>query len=143
MVAAALALVGVLLSVYLTLHRLGMIGPIACGSGQACDTVQLGPYGALFGIPVAGYGVAGYLAILVAALVGLQDRFLVHPGPTRAIVLLSGAGVAFTIYLTYLELFVIHAVCTWCVGSAVVIASIFVAGVIGLKSARGERRQGD
>ena len=57
--------------------------------------------------------------------------------------MISGVGVAFTIYLTYLELFVIHAVCTWCLASAGIIAGIFVASIIGVRSVRGEERQGD
>jgi uncharacterized membrane protein len=46
---------------------------------------------------------------------------------------LSGAGVAFAIYLTYLELFVIHAICRWCVGSAVIITGIFICSLLGLR----------
>lgn len=132
MVAATLSLIGLLLSIYLTLHQLGIVGPIACASGASCDRVQLGPYGALFGVPVAAYGVAGYLALLVVALAGLQERWLARPGPTRLLVALSGLGVAFTIYLKFLELFVIRAICAWCVGSAVLIAAIFAASMLGL-----------
>jgi len=140
MVAATLALIGLLLSIYLTLHRLGVVGPIACGGSGSCDLVQLGPYGALFSIPVAAYGAAGYLALLVVALVGLQEPWAGRREPTGWLAVISGLGVAFTIYLTYLELFVIHAMCAWCLASAGIIAGIFGASVIG---ARGEKRQGD
>jgi len=83
MVAATLSLIGLLLSIYLTLHRLGVVGPIACGGSGSCDQVQLGPYGALFSIPVAAYGAAGYLALLVVALVGLQEPWAGRRAPTR------------------------------------------------------------
>lgn len=134
MVVAVLALVGLLLSLYLTLHRLGVIGPIACAGSAACDVVQLGPYGALLGVPVAAYGVAAYLGILGTALAGLQERWLAHPGPTRLVALLSGAGVAFTLYLMYLELFVIRALCAWCLASAVLIAAILGVSLVGMRS---------
>ena len=140
MVAATLSLIGLLLSIYLTLHRLGVVGPIACGGSASCDRVQLGPYGALFSIPVAAYGAAGYFALLAVALVGLQEPWTGHRAPTRWLAAISGLGVAFTIYLTYLELFVIHAVCAWCLASAGIIAGIFVASMIGVRS---EKRQGD
>lgn len=140
MAAATLSLIGLLLSIYLTLHRLGVVGPIACGGSDSCDQVQLGPYGALFSIPVAAYGAAGYLALLVVALVGLQEPWAGRRAPTLWLAAISGLGVAFTIYLTTVELFVIHAVCTWCLASAGIIAGIFVASMIGVRS---ERRQGD
>lgn len=143
MVIAALSLIGLLLSVYLTLHRLGLVGPIACGTGGSCDRVQLGPFGALLGLPVAAYGVGGYLVLLGVSLAGLQERWLDHPGPARLLAAVSLLGVAFTIYLTYLELFVIRAICWWCVGSAVIIVGIFVASLIGMRSVRSEERQGD
>jgi uncharacterized membrane protein len=47
--------------------------------------------------------------------------------------MISGLGVAFTIYLTYLEVYEIHALCRWCMGSAVVITAIFVASLVGLR----------
>ena len=140
MAAAALSLIGLLLSIYLTLHRLGVVGPIACGGSASCDRVQLGPYGALFSIPVAAYGAAGYLALLVVALVGLQEPWAGRRAPTLWLAVISGLGVAFTIYLTYLELFVIHAVCSWCLASAGIIAGIFGASMVGV---RGEKRQRD
>jgi len=133
MVAATLSLIGLLLSIYLALHRLGLVGPLACGGSSSCDEVQLGPYGALFSIPVAAYGAAGYLALLVVALVGLQESWAGLRGPTLWLAVISGLGVAFTIYLTYLELFVIHALCRWCVASAAIIVAIFAASLAGLR----------
>ena len=47
--------------------------------------------------------------------------------------MLAGGGVLFTIYLTYLELFVIHAICRWCVGSAVIIVGLFALGLLELR----------
>lgn len=139
MVAAALGLVGLLMSLYLWLWKIGALGPLACGDG-ACETVQLSPYAYLFGIPVAFLGVVGYLAILVVALAGLQPRFAAARWPTDALLVLAAGGVAFSAYLTYLEAAVIHAWCRWCIGSAAVITVIFGAVLAGSLALRKTRR---
>lgn len=130
MVSAALALVGLLISLYLWLWKIGALGLLACGDG-ACEQVQLSPYAQIAGVPVALFGVAGYLAILGVSLAGLQEPFLGRRWPTHAIIVLAGLGVAFTAYLTYLEAAVIRAWCRWCIVSAVVIVVIFGAAVAG------------
>lgn len=136
MAAAVLALAGLLLSVYLMLHQLGVGGSLACGGSGSCERVQASPYAWLFGLPVSAYGVGGYAAILGTALAGLQPRWITSRTPTRLLVLLSAGGVAFTVYLKWLELFRIHAVCRWCVGSAVIITATLVVSVAGVRSER-------
>jgi uncharacterized membrane protein len=129
---ALLALVGLFVAIYLWLHALGFGGPIKCGTG-GCDTVQASPWAVLFGIPVAFYGVVGYLAILVVALIALRPAALPEPKWNLFLVGLSTVGVLFTTYLTYLELFVIHAICRWCVGSAIIITAIWVVSLLALR----------
>jgi len=136
MLVAALSLVGVLVSAYLWLFKLGVVASIACGGSGSCERVANSPWAVLFGIPVAAYGVGGYLLMLVVALVGLGERWLPRPEPTRLLVLLSGVAVAFAVYLTYLELFVIHAICRWCVVSAVLVTLIFAASLVGARGFR-------
>jgi uncharacterized membrane protein len=135
-VIAVLALLGTMLSAYLTMHHYGLTGPLACGGSQSCDAVQASRWSVFMGVPVAAYGVGGYLTIFVVALAGLQGRWAESAGPTKLIAALSGVGVAFTAYLTWLELFKIHAVCRWCVASAVIILLIFVAALVSLPSLR-------
>jgi len=135
MAVALLALLGLLLSVYLALHQMGLLGNLACGVGGGCEKVQASRWAFIAGIPVAAFGVGGYLAILVAALAGLQERWLDSATPARWLVLLSGAGVLFTAYLMGLEAFVIHAWCRWCLGSAAVIALIFVLSLFDRRAA--------
>ena len=132
---ALLALVGLFVALYLWLHALGFGGggPLKCGTG-GCDTVQASPYAVLFGVPVAFYGVVGYLAILVAALVALRPAALLEPKWNVLLVGLATVGVLFTAYLTYIELFVIHAICRWCVGSAVIITAIWIVALVSLRS---------
>jgi uncharacterized membrane protein len=130
---ALLALVGFFIAMYLWLHALGYGGPLKCGTG-ACETVQSSPQAVQLGIPVALYGVAGYLALFIVALIALRPAALADRKWTLLLVGLSTAGVVFTAYLTYLELFVIHAICRWCVGSAVVIMVIWIVSLLSLRS---------
>ena len=133
-VAALLALVGLMLAIYLTMYHYGLVGSLACGGSGECEKVQGSRYADFLGLPVALYGVAGYLALLIVALAGLQGRGADSPTPSRLLALLSGIGVLFTLYLTYLELFVIHAICKWCVGSAVIIVLIFAVSFPSLRT---------
>lgn len=122
---AVLALVGWFVALYLALHALGIGGELKCGTG-GCDTVQTSRWAVLFGIPVAFYGVAGYTAILAVTLAGLQPAWLPRRGPSLLVAALATGGVLFSGWLTYLELFVIHAICRWCVASAVIMTLIWI-----------------
>jgi uncharacterized membrane protein len=127
MAAALLSLAGFFVSLYLYLYKIGKIGTLACGSG-ACETVQMSPFSRFLGLEVALYGVIGYLVLLVLSLETVRQ-----PADRRRLTLLlgfAGAGVAFSVYLTYLELFVIRAICRWCVGSAVIITLLFLAALL-------------
>jgi len=139
MVAATLSLLGLLLSLYLWLWKLGVLGAIACGTGS-CEFVQTSSYSDFLGVPVPLIGVGGYLSLLVVSLMGVQPRWAGHPGPTRLLAGLAGAGVAFSAYLTYIEAAVLNAWCRWCVGSAVIISAIFVTALVGLGGKREEGR---
>jgi len=134
MAIAVLALVGLLASVYLLLYKMGIVGSLVCGGSGACERVQDSPYAQFLGIPVAVYGVGGFAALLLVALAGLGERWGTHPGPSRLAAGLSGIGVLFAMYLTYLEVAVIHDICKWCVAIAVIITCIFVAAVLGVRA---------
>lgn len=125
--AALLSLVGLFVSAYLYLYKIGRIGTLACGSG-GCETVQLSPWSRVLGVEVSLIGVVGYALLLVVALVALQSDS--SPGPMRLFAALAAGGVLFTAYLTSLELFVIHAICRWCVGSAVIIVSLLIVALL-------------
>ena len=126
MAAAALALVGLMVSTYLLLYKLGVLGTIKCVGSGGCERVNTSRWSALLGVPVAAYGVAGYLALLVIALYGLREDQIPSPRATRWLAALAALGVLFSLYLLALELFVIHAVCLWCSVSGIVILAIFV-----------------
>ena len=128
MVLAVLALFGVLISIYMLLYHVGMIGSIVCGTG-GCETVQNSPWSSFLGIPVPLIGLLGYAALLATALLGLQPRMLADR--RVALILLAGALIAFAFsaYLTWLEAFVIHAWCRWCIASAVLTLLLVLAAL--------------
>jgi uncharacterized membrane protein len=129
MSAALLSLTGLFIAAYLYLYKIGKIGDLACGSG-GCETVQWSPWSRFAGVDVSLLGVMGYAALLGLSLAALQPRLVGRLWPAALLALLAGIGVLFTIYLTYLELFVIHAICRWCVASAVVILAIFIVALL-------------
>jgi uncharacterized membrane protein len=121
-----LALLGLGAAIYLTYveitHARALCGPVG-----DCNAVQSSPYAKLFGvIPIGLVGAAGYIAILLAWLWRRYrgDALARNAGP----IMFAGAlfGTLFSIYLTYLELFVIHAVCIWCLSSAVIITALML-----------------
>ena len=124
MLMALIALIGVFVSLYLTLYKLGYIGTLACGTG-GCETVQLSKWGDFLGVPVAGWGVVYYVAVLGLAIASVQERFAGSRRLTTGLLIVTGWGLLFTLWLTYLELFVIHAICRWCVGSAAMTILLF------------------
>ncbi len=128
MVIAVLSLVGVFVAIYLFAHSLGLTGPIVCGVGD-CATVQASQYAWVGPIPVSGIGLAGYVALLVLAMVGLQPKGIRSPWVARLLALGAAFGVAFSGYLTYLEAAVINAWCQWCVISAILMTVIFLASL--------------
>jgi uncharacterized membrane protein len=125
MLAALVALAGLFVAGYLTLYKLGVIGTLSCSIGS-CETVQLSRWATLLGLPVAAWGLGYYAVVFAATLAGVQDRFANSRGLSLALMLLTGCGLIFSLWLTYLELFVIKAICQWCVVSAVVAAVLFV-----------------
>ena len=129
MSAALLSLAGLFISGYLYLYKIGRIGTLACGTG-GCETVQLSSWSRFSGLEVSLIGVVGYAGLLLLGLVSLQPIFSRQRWPSTLFALLAGVGVGFSAYLTYLELFVIHTICRWCVASALIIAAIFLLALL-------------
>lgn len=131
-ISLALALGGIAVSAYLTLvhYRDDLL---VCAVG-GCHTVQKSPYAELYGVPVAILGLG-----MFAAIAGLDLLRHARPAWAESITLvtfgLALTGTVFTIYLTYLELFVIHAICQWCVLTAVLTwALLLVEGTLAWRS---------
>ncbi len=135
MAVALLSLVGFFVAFYMLAYALGWTGPVVCGLGE-CEKVQASPYSKIGPIPVAGFGVVGYGALVVLALLGLRSgwerRRLISLGLWGG----SAVGVGFSAYLTYLEAFVIRAWCQWCVVSAILMLLVFLASLPELRRMR-------
>jgi uncharacterized membrane protein len=109
--AATVALMGLGIAIYLTIvHYTG--GAPVCAIAHGCETVQKSRYAEVAGIPVALLGALGYLAILATLTRNSEAA-------RTATAFLAIAGLGFSAYLTYVEVFELHAICIWCVGSAI------------------------
>jgi uncharacterized membrane protein len=123
LLAAALALAGLAIAIYLTIVHYDHSSPVCVGGGGGCEKVQTSDYAEFAGAPVALIGAIGYAAILISlALPAEPSRFLGA--------LLGFVGFGFSMYLTFLELFVIDAICQWCVASAVVMTLLATTTVV-------------
>jgi uncharacterized membrane protein len=118
-VTAALALAGVAVAGYLTWVHYAGLQPVCVGGSDACERVQTSEYAALFGVPVALLGLCGYLALL--ASLALPDEL----GRLVA-AFVSITGAAFSLYLTWVELAELHALCQWCVASALLMIALAI-----------------
>jgi uncharacterized membrane protein len=128
-VLVAAAVVGMIASGYLSFtHATG--GLPACGPVQGCDTVALSPYSEILGVPVAYLGFAFSVVLfgLIVAWLRLADRRVLYAAYGLGLL-----GVVFVAYLTYLELFVIHAICIWCVIFAASVVTTWAALAVSLR----------
>jgi uncharacterized membrane protein len=129
-----LSCLGIAISGYLVTKRFTG-GNLACTRWADCDVVNNSVYSQLFGVPVSAIGLVGYLALLGLAIAAIRTH-----GPRRRQILLASAvmslgGVGFSAYLTYLEIYVIEALCSWCVASAIVITLLAIQHLVSLRSA--------
>jgi uncharacterized membrane protein len=132
MAMTALAAIGLLVAGYLAWTKLSGQAP-ACGPVQGCDTVEASSYSEVLGIPVAVYGIA--FSIVLTGLAAAWWR----RGSRRALLAAYGLGLTGCLVvagLTYLELFVIHAICVYCVAYAVTVVVGFVIASIALRDSQ-------
>jgi uncharacterized membrane protein len=118
-----LALIGAGIAGYLTWVHYGHLKIVCLAGGGGCEKVQSSTYAELAGVPVAVLGLVGYAAIL-ASLALPEEQGAV------AAAFISLVGFGFSAYLTWAELFRIHAICQWCVASACVMTALTVVSVV-------------
>jgi uncharacterized membrane protein len=119
-IATFLATFGIGVAAYIAIAESGGGSPVCVAGGEGCQTVAESAYSELLGINVAVLGIVGYVLLLLAAL-------LRGDGARMGGFALALIGFGFSLYLTYLELFTIEAICQWCVASAVLMTLLFVA----------------
>lgn len=137
MAVALLALLGLLDAAYLALERITG-GPIVCPVGGGCETVQSSPYALLFGIPVAFIGVVGYAALLVVALLALQEMNLGSVSLDAVLLALASIALLAGVYFMYLQIAVIGAICFWCAMAALLDLLIWLAALVNWRLVRQE-----
>jgi uncharacterized membrane protein len=131
LVAWVLTLTGLGVAGYLTYVHYEGIAPV-CTSG-GCERVQASSYAEIGGIPVALLGLAGWVMIGISLWInGDVGRVLTF---TLALI-----GFGFSIYLTYLEISVIDAICQWCLANAILMSGVFVASIVRLTRLEGPDR---
>lgn len=99
-----------------------------CTRTGGCESVNSSPYSTVVGIPIALIGMGAYIVIGFLAFASTREWPIREMAPL-AIFGLSLVGVLYSVYLTYLELFVIHAICPWCVASAVLMTALWVVSL--------------
>jgi uncharacterized membrane protein len=134
--ATFLSVAGLLISLYLTWAYLIDVSPI-CGASGGCSTVQHSSFAWIAGVPVPLLGAVAYsgliaLGILALRWQGRRDLFI--------LALFGGSlvGMLFSGYLTYLEFFVINALCKWCIASALVTVAVFVLATLAYRQHQAE-----
>ncbi len=120
-----LALLGIGISGYLTYTKLSNTTAVCLGLGE-CETVQNSPYSEIFGIPIALLGLLAYAMILFLWWWGRSPERANSDLVPVGIFGISLFGFLYSAYLTYLELFIIEAICPWCVASAIVMTAIMI-----------------
>jgi uncharacterized membrane protein len=125
-----LAVLGTLVSIYMTVYKLTE-NPNMCLGNGGCSVVNSSRYAQVYGIPVAVIGVGGYLAILLLLWMERRNPFLTD-NATMVIFGLALFGFLFTIYLIYVELALLHALCPFCVTSQITMTILFILSVIRL-----------
>jgi uncharacterized membrane protein len=128
-----LALGSLVVALYLAYVKLAGEAP-SCAVFGGCDRVSASPYSEFMGIPVGVFGAAGSTLILAAAA-GWWLR-----GSRAALIaayVLGLASLPVIAYLTYLELFVIHAICIWCVAYALLLIGGWVVAMLALRNSGG------
>ncbi|MEI2691265.1 MAG: vitamin K epoxide reductase family protein [Anaerolineae bacterium] len=131
-----LAVLGLGVSAYLAYVEISHTAAV-CGPVGECNVVQTSRYAQIAGVPVAVLGLINYLGVLALWAVQRSGVGRWAWPASLALLGLALAGVLFSIYLTLLELFVIHAVCMWCLASALIVTVIML--VVTAQLTRGVR----
>lgn len=127
----ALTLVGLVDSAYLTwIHYSGSLA-LCLGAG-GCEAVQTSRYATIGPVPVALIGLLGFVVLLGGGLIRLRDGLFTARAVRLTLFGASLSGTVFAAYLTYLELFVIRAVCPWCIVLAASVVAILVLSLLDL-----------
>jgi uncharacterized membrane protein len=131
-IATFLATFGIGVATYIAIADSGGGSPVCIAGGRGCQTVAESSYSHLLGVNIAVFGILGYVLLLACAL-------LRGDAPRMAGFALALIGFGYSVYLTYLELFKIDAICQWCVASAVLMTLLFLTNATRMLAYVGKR----
>lgn len=118
MIATFVAAFGLGVATYIAIEAAGGDAPACIAGSSGCETVANSTYSHLLGVNIAVFGIVGYALLLATALLRGDGARMTSFG-------LSLAGFGYSVFLTYLELFKIEAICQWCVASAILMTLLF------------------
>jgi len=127
-ITVALAILGLLVSIYMTIYKVTANDSMCLGSGD-CSTVNASRYSEVNGIPVALIGVLGYAAIIGIHWLERKNEFLEANG-SMIFFGISLIGFLFTLWLVYVEITILKALCPFCVTSQITMTIIFILSII-------------
>ena len=131
-IATFVATLGIGVATYITIADSGGGSPVCLAGGGGCETVANSSYSHILGVNVAVFGIVAYVLLVAAAL--LQG----DPARMGGFAISLG-GFGFSVYLTYLELFKIEAICQWCVASAILMTILFGLNAVRMVGYVGKR----
>ncbi len=126
-----LSVIGLLVSVYMTIYKLTDNNSMCLGSGD-CSVVNSSRYAEVNGIPVAAIGILGYAAILALLYISARGRGLLRENEALLTFGLALTGFLFTLWLIYVEIALIKALCPFCLASQIAMTLIFILATIRL-----------
>lgn len=117
-IATFAATFGIGVATYIAIAEAGGGSPVCVAGGSGCQTVAESSWSQLLGVNIAVFGIVGYVLLLAAALLRGDAARMAGFG-------LALGGFGYSLFLTYLEVFKIEAICQWCVASAVLMTILF------------------
>ncbi|MGN6217777.1 MAG: vitamin K epoxide reductase family protein [Solirubrobacterales bacterium] len=116
---AFIAALGIGVATYITIADSSGGSPACLAGGGGCETVANSSYSHIAGVNIAVFGIVGYILLLISA-------FFANDAARFGGFAVALGGFGFSVYLTYLEIFKIEAICQWCVSSAVLMTILFL-----------------
>ncbi len=126
-----LAAIALVIALYLLTVHWGWWQAVCLGVGN-CEVVNTSVYSELLGIPIALLGSLSYIALIVLGIAVWKDFYAEYARLARFFI--AAVGVAFYIYLTYIELFVLHEICPWCVMTSIAMLCILILSIWDLRA---------
>jgi uncharacterized membrane protein len=132
LVIIVLSLAGLAVSIYLLTVHLGWWSAVCLGVGD-CELVNTSRFSEFLGVPVALWGMGAYVALIALSVAVMRNVYA--EWARRGLFAVAAIGVAFSLYLTSIEVFVLYEICPWCVLSAILVTLIAVLAAFELREA--------